>query len=224
VQRGKFTANDDLSLVFPNVAEVKATLLSCVADTGLENKIKDYFKEHAPQAEIFTARVQKQLCSICCAYKDVKTLGVDRWLAMIAGHQRVGKKGVVVIDCGSAITIDYVNSKGQHLGGYILPGIELLSTSLKVGTERVNFELDGTLGMEPGRSTEQCVNHGIRMMLVASINSALNWARRNGLENFLVTGGDAHLVNSYLGKKLEYQEDIVFEGLAMVYDAQKITI
>ncbi|NNE38037.1 MAG: type III pantothenate kinase, partial [Gammaproteobacteria bacterium] len=51
-------------------------------------------------------------------YKYVDQLGVDRWMAIIAAWNIV-QNNVMVVDIGSAMTIDLVNKEGVHLGGYI---------------------------------------------------------------------------------------------------------
>ena len=61
------------------------------------------------------------------------TLGVDRWLACLAAH-RTYQQDVLVIDAGTAITIDIVTSNGIHLGGYIIPGMASLGQTISLST------------------------------------------------------------------------------------------
>jgi len=73
------------------------------------------------------------------AYQDVSRMGADRWHAMYGawlGH----KQGFVVVDAGSAVTVDYVNSHGRHLGGYILPGLQMMLRSLRTDAARIWFD------------------------------------------------------------------------------------
>ena len=66
---------------------------------------------------VFSAEIGYGLTN---AYVNPSELGSDRWCAMVAAYHATDSD-IIVIDCGSAITIDIVNSAGQHLGGYILP-------------------------------------------------------------------------------------------------------
>ena len=75
---------------------------------------------------------QGLVSSACClgvknAYEQPERLGVDRWVALIAAYHRVGG-AVMVLDCGTAISLDAVTETGVHLGGVIFPGPELMWT------------------------------------------------------------------------------------------------
>lgn len=66
------------------------------------------------------ARSSKRLASVTNGYDDATKLGMDRWLALVAGYE-LCKKACVVIDLGTAVTVDFVDASGRHLGGYIAP-------------------------------------------------------------------------------------------------------
>ena len=70
-------------------------------------------------------------------YRDPARLGVDRWLAALAAWRAQGGP-VVVIDMGTALTVDVVTATGCHLGGLIAPGLELMRTSLRHGTAQLD--------------------------------------------------------------------------------------
>jgi type III pantothenate kinase len=55
-------------------------------------------------------------------YEQPRQLGVDRWAALV-GARRLGTGPWVVVGCGTALTIDLLRADGQHLGGYIVPGL-----------------------------------------------------------------------------------------------------
>ena len=69
-------------------------------------------------------------------YRDPERLGVDRWLALIAARER-SKQPTVIVDAGSACTIDLLDSEGRHLGGYILPGLTAMGEALVRGTHQI---------------------------------------------------------------------------------------
>ena len=70
------------------------------------------------------------------AYPEPRLLGVDRWLAAIAAY-RLARGACCVADIGTAATLDGVAGDGQHLGGFIVPGPELMMRSLWRGTQPV---------------------------------------------------------------------------------------
>ena len=70
------------------------------------------------------------------SYRDVHTMGADRWHAMY-GAWCIAGDGFAVVDAGSAITVDYVRKDGQHLGGYILSGKQMMLRSLRQDAARI---------------------------------------------------------------------------------------
>jgi len=63
-------------------------------------------------------------------YDQPKTLGIDRWLSLIGAACDYPNRNVLIIDSGTATTIDFITSGGKHQGGWILPGIVTLFESI----------------------------------------------------------------------------------------------
>ena len=152
------------------------------------------------------------------AYAQPADLGSDRWCAMIGALHDAGTD-VVVIDCGSAITIDIVEKTGSHRGGYILPGIEMMKQDLGINTAQVNVSItsDEKLSLEPGHTTTGCVNAGVHLAAVKSIESVLNQQKKNYQDMLCyLTGGDAEVIADLLSMKCVMIPDLVLRGLAYV--------
>lgn len=151
------------------------------------------------------------------AYSEPGRLGVDRWLAVIEGWNRYGS--ALIVDCGSALTLDAVDSAGQHKGGYIVPGLGMLERSLIQGTGAVRLDVASMEdSLTPGRSTSEGVRHGVLRMTVSFITDALV-ALREGLPDtapVLLTGGDAARVAQLLSFPVILAPDLVLDGLARV--------
>lgn len=148
------------------------------------------------------------------AYQDCSQMGADRWHAMYGAWQGC-RQGFVVIDAGSAITVDYVRASGRHLGGYILPGLNMMRRSLQVDAARIGFDSEPALDVSPGGSTSECVNHGSAWLTRALIERIQRDSRVYGINDVLVTGGDAaRLVN--LGLAAEVHPALVMDGLALI--------
>ena len=82
--------------------------------------------------EPYFVQVQKTFKGMTTLYETSK-LGVDRWLAGLAAWSKY-KKNLIVVDAGTAITVDFINSRGTHLGGLIAPGPNILASALAGGT------------------------------------------------------------------------------------------
>ncbi|MDF1822977.1 MAG: type III pantothenate kinase [Alcanivoracaceae bacterium] len=151
------------------------------------------------------------------SYAQPERLGVDRWLAMLEGWHQVGAN--IVVDCGSALTLDAVDGAGTHLGGYIVPGLSMLERSLLSSTGSVRFESPMQWhSLDPGGSTVDCVHNGVIRMTVAFVTDAvvaLQEAVQDTCTVFL-TGGDAERVGRWLGFPVEVAPDLVLDGLERV--------
>lgn len=152
------------------------------------------------------------------AYIDFARMGADRWHAMY-GAWVDHRRGFAIVDAGSAVTVDYVDPAGNHLGGYILPGLQMMFRSLKTDAARIGFDPEQVLETEPGKSTGQCVNHGLAWLSGAMVARIREDASRFGLADTLITGGDANRLIR-LGLPGIHRPDLVLAGLRAI-DAEE---
>jgi len=156
-------------------------------------------------------------------YADPETLGVDRWLAVLAAYQK-WRKALVVIDLGTAVTLDYVHESGRHLGGYIVPGSHLMQSSLLKDTAAIDFEEPGQalrlplqLPMQPGESTSQAVSRGALLALKHLIEreaDSFGSQFSGGCMNVLC-GGGSPVMADYLQGNFVVLPDLVLDGLSV---------
>lgn len=152
------------------------------------------------------------------AYDDALALGSDRWCAMIGGLQ-VTDSTFLVIDAGSALTVDVVDKSGKHLGGYIVPGLEMMRKSLGLHTAQV--KTDSTSSNIPSlllaSSTAQCVEAGIHLTAVKLIEAIIEKESKQLKKcQCLLTGGDAKILADLLSVKCVMMPDLVLRGLAVI--------
>ena len=157
-----------------------------------------------------TAEVSRVVAAVTCGYEDPRSLGIDRWLAIVAAYTKF-KQSLVVVDAGSATTIDVVNSDGHHQGGYILPGIELMRTSLWRGTESVKAHSTDVVSLRPATCTEDAVNRGSMLALTAVIEQTVN--RFSG--RLVLTGGGASSIEKLITVPADYIPELVIDGLGV---------
>ena len=150
------------------------------------------------------------------AYLQPERLGVDRWLAMVEAWHRSGAS--IIIDCGSALTLDLVGADGVHAGGYIVPGLRMLENSLVSGTGSISLDHAGERAMDAGKFTVSCVQNGVLRMSVSFITDAVV-ALRNSVQDtcsIFITGGDANTLLPYLDFAVLFSPDLVLDGLERV--------
>ena len=151
---------------------------------------------------------------------ELDRVGVDRLLAALAAYRRTGG-ACVVVDCGTAVTVDAVNSGGVFQGGAIFPGREMMARALAEGTAQLPH-VEGGAAPESviGKSTEEAILAGLVHGAAGALSSLVAGAMIEvGLHaRVVVTGGDARVPESpVLRRKSEIVPDLVLEGLVMAY-------
>lgn len=160
------------------------------------------------------AATRKHWQGLTVAYREAEKLGVDRWLAMLAAQHAGGERVKLVVDCGTALTLDVVDAFGCHLGGYIVPGLGMMKKTLQANTAGLAVFENPVLTLDPGRTTRDCINQGIVAMVTALISHCAE--RYPGALVFL-TGGDADQVAPAIVGEYRLVADLVMDGLALAF-------
>ncbi|MDX1606545.1 MAG: type III pantothenate kinase [Candidatus Competibacterales bacterium] len=147
------------------------------------------------------------------AYHVPESLGVDRWTAMIGSRQLVSGH-CVIIDCGTAVTIDALQADGRHLGGVILPGLRLMHEALFRHTSQIAEQEMGDI-VVLGRNTRDGIWGGSVHAITAAIDrvSGRMADAMAGPVTRLITGGNAPALMPYLDHDYRLEPDLIFFGL-----------
>ncbi len=163
---------------------------------------------------------QSKAYGVSSRYQQPEQLGVDRWLALIAARQLYPASNVLIIDAGTAITIDLLGKDGQHQGGWIMPGIQTMFDSLLNNTQKVIAEQDTVESLPFGDSTSQCVNYGIWAMAIGAINNAIEQANKTlTLDQILLTGGNSQQIARLMPNNYKLIPELLFHGLSCFRDS-----
>ena len=161
----------------------------------------------------------REMAGVRNGYEEFERLGLDRWLAMLGGFN-LARGACLVLDFGTAATADFIAADGEHLGGFICPGLPLMRSQLRTHTRKIRYDdAAAEQAMErlsPGRTTVEAVERGCTLMLRGFVLTQLELARSYWGDNFTVflTGGDADLVLDAV-PQARLVPDLVFVGLAM---------
>lgn len=167
---------------------------------------------YGPECEF--AQALRSCAGVVNGYRVPNRLGVDRWLAVVAAFNAFGP--ALVVDVGTAVTLDFVNDRGVHLGGYIVPGVQLLQQSLRENTQSVRFDTPVTaVQLQPGTDTDAAVTHGSFVTIVRLIEAELVRARQlcHHSARLVLCGGDAAGITEHLSCPYRLVADLVLDGL-----------
>lgn len=146
-------------------------------------------------------------------------LGIDRLVGAYAAR-RMYSSPLVVVDAGSAVTIDWVDPAGDFCGGAILPGVRLQLRSLASGTDALP-EIDRLADAAPrlpGKNTSDAMRLGVTTGISATIDRMFEEYRSSlggeaGSIDLVLTGGDSQLISPLLTHSHHLVENLVCRGL-----------
>ncbi|QJR09582.1 Type III pantothenate kinase [Usitatibacter rugosus] len=145
-------------------------------------------------------------------YRNPGQLGTDRWAALVAAHRAMpGDK--LVVNVGTALTIDALAGDGRFLGGLIVPGPALMRRSLDHGTAALRL-VDGMFEPFPS-STPNAITTGAIQACVGAIERVRGDMVAQGVPpmGLLLSGGGALEIAAHLPMPATFNENLVLDGL-----------
>ncbi|MFT5756732.1 MAG: type III pantothenate kinase [Alteromonadaceae bacterium] len=154
-------------------------------------------------------------------YEQPNTLGVDRWLTLIGAGCDFPKKNVLIIDSGTATTIDYLTSDGKHQGGWILPGIVTLFESIIARATHVDAKYISSPSISLGRNTSECVNSACWAATIGLIEVTIaNIRQNNTIDDVILLGGNANALKTLLSEPVIIEQNLMFSGLQQYFSEE----
>ncbi len=151
--------------------------------------------------------------------ENPKKLGIDRLLNALAAYRRT-KTSTIVIDFGTAITIDMVSKEGEFMGGLILPGIRTSAYALNKQTALLP-EIDVKRPAKIiGNNVENAIKAGIYFGTVGSIVYIIREVRRvyGNLQYTIATGGDAKTFKKDISEIDKFIPRLTLDGIRIAFE------
>ncbi|MDT4291323.1 type III pantothenate kinase [Methylomonas sp. MO1] len=192
-----------------NIPAPKQIAIASVSENSLILLLVEMARSIWPGLEVIIPQSSQTAFNVKNAYAQPEKLGVDRWLGLQAAN-RYYPGDTCVVDCGTAITIDFVESDGRHLGGLISPGLLLMKKSLADNTAALPFsedQADTSLAV----FTSAAINNGTLLAATGLVEAAL--ARQPKAYQLVLSGGDGETLARHLAVPSIVDGDLVFKGL-----------
>ena len=185
------------------------------------NRFKDVYSEmwlssvntkfsYDENPKIHVAKTSNSYKTLINHYEDYHQLGVDRWLNLITAYENYPKKNALIIDVGSAVTIDYLESSGDFRGGIIMPGLSKLRNSF----DKFANTSSNILSLDLKKNTQDAWNSGSSHMFISAVNEAINqFEKQFKIDKVLITGGDSQNLAPYLDKSVIVEPYMTLQGL-----------
>jgi type III pantothenate kinase len=192
--------------------QAKIIIIGSVNQPALLAKIITWAEQNNIVTDIVTS--EQQAYGVISGYLKPECLGVDRWLAIIGARQLYPEKNLIIVDAGTATTVDVVNAHGQHLGGWIFPGIDCMHQSVLKNTAQVEGNLKQA-NLAFANNTEDNVNNACWAATIGLIKVAVEQINKLNLtlDNIILTGGNTLSLSKLLDVPHQCHEELIFYGL-----------
>lgn len=219
--------------------KIKRFYLASVVEPARFERLSAALRQLAPQAELVALKVKKRCCRVRTDYAP-NQLGIDRFCAVIEAYARAEQHAAIVINCGTAVTVDAVDANGVHQGGVIMPGVlaalkglenaaPALATPERSNTlqplsypnaQFAHSQIGLPLETQSGRVA------GMRLLFGAGIEQAilaLKAALADDNTAVMISGGDAAKIHELLDPQLKVrvEPNLVLSGLIRIARARR---
>jgi type III pantothenate kinase len=191
---------------------VKTIIIASVSEEHLVDVFLAYAKKNS--IEFFNVESESKRFGVTSSYQAPRTLGVDRWLTLLAANFIYSNENILIVDAGTATTIDLLDKSGKHLGGWILPGIDILFNSLLLNTSQIMATKENHVDISFGKSTSDGVNNACWAATLGFVNQSITQAKKQvSLDKIILTGGNAEKLSILLSAKHHIVHELVFIGM-----------
>jgi type III pantothenate kinase len=153
-------------------------------------------------------------CPLQLAYSTPATLGADRWVAALAAHRLYG--AAVVVDCGTALTVDLVTGDGVFRGGAIAPGPYTMVQALACQAPALPVaDLSTPVGL-PATDTKASVDGGVGVGFAGMVDGLIDRVLEGAgvaVDALVLTGGGADVYLRFGRRPSHLHPDLVHQGL-----------
>ncbi len=190
---------------------ISRVLIANVAGNALRVQLEYVLQRCMPDTPVTWFASLPALAGVTNGYRNPAQLGCDRFAAAIAGHALAPGVRAIVVNCGTATTIDAITPDGVFLGGMILPGLGLMASSLARNTAQLpQIAQDGKLPDGFADNTDDAILSGI---LAAQSGAIEHACVQHHAAECIISGGAAPYIAPMLKVPYRIVENIVLIGL-----------
>lgn len=202
-----------------NVDRPERVIVASVGSSILSNEVINWSLKNWGVTPNVVRPVEKGW-GVTNGYNSPESLGVDRWLSLVAARKKWNNKAVFIADCGTAVTIDVLGADGAHRGGLIVPGLSMMRESLMQRTAGIAMSIADSKRDHAllASDTKSAVMGGTLYTLVSVLDRTIHdvGVEMNQSIFPVITGGDAMELQALLRVEFTHVPNLVLEGLALV--------
>lgn len=206
----------ELPQQFAGLQGIRQVWVSNVAGEEVAQYIHNACAGQSVQPRFIVAREAQ--CGVSNGYSSPSQLGSDRWAALIAAWHLV-RGACLVVNSGTATTVDALSATGEFIGGLILPGVELMQHSLRDAT----VQLQAAAQAKPGQgeyapfplNTADALYSGALQASCGAVERQHALLGEGGAP-VVLSGGAAAVLRNRLNVPLRIVDNLVLQGLLLI--------
>jgi len=193
-----------------NLHDVEQIWVSNVAGAEVAKHISNIATKSNAELQFVIPRAEQ--CGVRNGYSQTDQLGSDRWAALLGAWNLI-KRDCLIVNCGTATTIDVLSATGEFTGGLILPGVELMLSSLCASTDQLMFR-QGNYEPLPTNTADAMFSG----MIQASCGAIQRQYALLGCDDapLVLSGGAAGILQKHITYPVHAVDDLVLQGLLLI--------
>lgn len=180
----------------------------------------DFFRSWLEQRGDAQRLLENRDLPLHIAVDHPEKVGIDRLANAVAARARLVEPGpAIIVDAGSAVTVDWVDNQGVFRGGSIFPGLRLMTRALQQYTARLPLvSIEQPKPPLPATNTRDAIAAGVYWAVVGGIETLIKQLSAQPAgdhSSVFLTGGDAHLLAPALAADVHLWPDMTLEGIRL---------
>jgi len=225
LKKGKVYQNDFslLAIEFKQLSKPQIVVVSHVGSAVARCEIANIITSlYALEPNWVVA--QKYGFGITNRYINPMQLGCDRWLALIAAWEKINRRRCLVVNVGTAMTIDVLTDHGEFLGGIIAPSAYLVFKSLCLSTQ-LDYSQKGSYDDFPLTTNEAIYSGAIHCLIgaIERMHQLLVDKLNCSMVDCVISGGGASILLPFIKLPIVFVDELVLEGLAIIGNSDQIS-
>lgn len=197
------------------LSNIECAVISSVSHRRIRMQITSIIDTFSYKVHWINSRSYQ--CGVTNNYKSHEQLGTDRWAAMV-GAWNNHQDSCLVVNVGTAMTVDAISRDGLFLGGYIVPGPYLQLKTLAANTQ-LNYDFRACDSEVFPTTTSSAIHNGICVALSAMIEKVkFLFFKHQGYypRRCILSGGGADAIRDYVDLPIIEIDNLVLEGLVFI--------
>lgn len=206
------TQVDELAATWSTLPQPFVIHATNVAGPAVREPLDQWASAHGTQIHWLTSK--REQCGVRSGYREPTQLGTDRWASVIAAWHLV-RGAAVVVNAGTAVTVEALDGAGVFRGGVIMPGLQMMATAL-TGNTALLRDAHGAFAAFPD-NTADAIATGVMSAVCGAIARMRDTMIAHGeTPQVVLGGGAANAIAGYLPFAAMTMPYLVLEGLRIV--------